>query len=105
MDISLDIAAMVAAIAWPVVAIVVLLRYRGTIQRMVGSRQVESLSIAGFSLQLGEAREMTMQGATPNLLVNLSQPTVAANIAGSGQEALFDQLRDDTPVDYAVIDL
>jgi hypothetical protein len=106
MDISLDIAAFIAAVAWPVVLFVVLWWYHQPIETFLASRPVTSFSIAGvLSLDFGEAKEMAPRGSSPDIVVDLRHPTPAGAVIDAPGPAFAEQLKDNTPADYTVIDL
>src|SRR5215217_6409039 len=60
MNVSLDIAALLAALAWPAVLAFVLLKYRGPIERLLGSDTINvQIPWGGISLQFATVRPMS----------------------------------------------
>ena len=106
MDVSLDIAAFIAAFAWPVVVGLILWGYHESIKTFLTNQPVRSFSIAGvLSMDFGEAKEMAPRGSGPDIMVDLRQPTPAGAVTDAPAPAFADQLKENTPADYAVIDL
>jgi len=108
MNVSFDIAALIAAIVWPAAIVFVLLKYRDLIEKLVNSKRLPTAGIADvLALEFREANEMRTEGpASQDLLTHLRLPRpVSQDIVGRILEALVEQLKDDTPADYVVIDL
>jgi hypothetical protein len=109
MDISLDIAALLAAIVWPLVLLAILFKYRvpvGEFLTNLGKNPVESLEVpwVGISLRFAIAKPM-MSNQDPFAEV-FRQPTPSYEVVSSdARSILAAQLKDDTPAVYAVIDL
>ena len=98
----LDVIARVAALAtWPVVVLVVLLVYRrpmGLFLAGLGAR-VTKLSVFKVQLELAAA-----EVSAPSVVLNELRDTTQAAISDSSM-ALYAQVQDTSPADFAVIDL
>ena len=106
MEVSLDVAALLAAIAWPVVLVMALLRYRGPIETFLTRQPVKSFSVAGIlAMDFGEAKEMAPRWSGQDIMIDLRHPTPSVNVTDSTAMAFVEQLRENAPADYAVIDL
>jgi hypothetical protein len=76
MDVSLDLAALLAALAWPVVLGYGLWRYRKPIETFLTKQPVKSFSVAGvLSMDFGEPKEMAPRSSGQDIVVDLCQPT------------------------------
>jgi hypothetical protein len=107
-SVSLDAAALFAAIAWPAVLLFFLYRYRDPMGQFLGNlsrNPVQSLEVPwiGVSLQFAIAEPMSTQDPFAEVF---RQPSPFYEVVGSDQRNIIAaQLKDDTPAVYAVIDL
>jgi hypothetical protein len=100
-----DFIDLVRAVAWPVVVVTAVLLLRKSLRSFLEGmgQRATKLSIFQFAVELSEVPEFTPAWSGP-YLSDVRQPTPAAEFQ-SGAMALFEQIRDETASDYAVIDL
>ncbi|MCP3955400.1 MAG: hypothetical protein GY697_24745 [Desulfobacterales bacterium] len=107
LKITLDIAATVSAIIWPVVLIIVLYLLRERIpellKELVG--RVTKLDIAGVTLEFAKAKVFTPEFSSAAAGIDLRQHATAMQVNDSTAGTFFNQLRDPTDVDYAIVNL
>jgi hypothetical protein len=86
---------------WPIVTLIVLLAYRRNIAGLIGALggRVTKLSVFKVELELA-----TSESSAPSVVLNQLRDTTQAAVADSAG-ALFTQLQDSTPADFAIIDL
>lgn len=107
MKITLDIAALVGAIMWPVVVLALLLAFREKIPALVEglARRVTKLEFAGVSLELAVAKPFVPEwSGSPNAL-DLRQKATAIQVQDSTARTFLTQLTDEGTGDYAEINL
>jgi hypothetical protein len=108
-SVSLDLAALLAAIAWPAVLLAVPYRYKDPMGQFLSNlsrNPVQSLEapLLGVSLRFAVAEPM-MSNQDPFAEV-FRQPTPSYEVVSSDQRSIIAaQLKDDTPAVYAVINL
>jgi len=106
MEVSLDVAALLAPIVWPVVLVMTLLTYRGPIETFLTKQSVKSFSVAGvLAMDFGEAKEMAPRWSGQDIVVDLCHPAPSVHVTDSTAGAFIKQLRENAPADYAMIDL
>ncbi len=87
-------AALIGAIAWPVVLIIFLLSCQKPIREFLDKQPVRNISVGGvFSAEFGEVKEMTPKWSDQDLPTGLRKPTPSANITDSMATAFLEQLR------------
>jgi len=87
---------------WPLVILILVLAYRKHLPRLLG--RVRSISFAGFSLDLGTIREFTPRWIGPDIQVDLRGRALSTEVNDSTAMGFLEQLKDSSPVEYAVID-
>ena len=107
MTINLDVAAVLAAIVWPIVVVIVLLAYRSTIPGLIGgvAGRVQKFEFAGFSLELAQAKPFTPEWSAAPFAMDLRQRATAVEVSDSTAGTFLAQLSDETSGDYAEINL
>ena len=105
-QIAVDLAGLLTACIWPSVLLLGLLYYRdplvGFVEKLAG--RVTGVSLAGFSLEIARVQEMTPRWTGPGV-VDLRKAGQAQDVNDSTLATFMEQLRDATPMDYAVVDL
>ncbi len=106
MEITLDIAATIAAVAWPIVVATVLLAYRRRIPALVEglASRVRKLEFGGLSLELAKAKPFTPAWASETEL-DLRHTATALEVSDTSVGTFLKQLKEGGNADYAVIDL
>jgi hypothetical protein len=101
---TLDIAALVNALAWPVVIAALLWVFRDRLVEVAKALapRLKSLSVGAVSIQFAEARAMSLQTAGA---VDLRHAGRSGDVNDSTLRSFYDQIRDPAPLDYAVVDL
>src|SRR5215203_3828331 len=96
---------LVGVVAWPVVVVTAVFLLREPLSSFLEGmgQRATKLSVFEFAVELAEVPEFTPAWSGPNLS-DVRQPSPAAEFQ-SGAMALFEQIRDETASDYAVIDL
>jgi hypothetical protein len=105
--ITLDIAATLSAILWPVVVVVVLYLLREefpALLKELGGR-VTKLDIAGITLEFAKAKPFAPEYASPTAGIDLRQRASAMQVNDSTAGTFISQLRDPIAADYAIVDL
>jgi hypothetical protein len=115
MKIVLDIAALISAIAWPLVVVVVLLTYGKAIPELIGAigRGIKKVEFAGVSIELAMATPAASQwqGVPKSLDLRRSATSVEfpdptdTNLTDSSALAFVAQLTEGGTGDYAEVDL
>lgn len=104
---TLDVAATIRAVLWPLVVLAVLLIYRHKLSSLLGGilTHVRKLEIAGVSLELAEVQELSTQWLVMGGNLDLRSSSTGLEMFESSGTNIFQQL--DQPIigDYAVIDL
>ncbi len=101
---TLDIAALVSALIWPLVLVIVIWIFRGRlveVARLIAPR-LKSLSVGGFSIDFAEAQRLPLQMSGA---VDLRHAGQSADINDSTLRSFYDQIRDPSQIDYAAVDL
>jgi hypothetical protein len=104
--VTLNVADLVSAIAWPAVIIAVIFVLRNPLQRLASriGASAQSLSIgpSGFSVEFGAAvRDVPTQSST--VLGDLR--TATPQLADSGSDTMFAQLASEAPAPHLLVDL
>jgi hypothetical protein len=98
---------LVRVVAWPVVVVMAVLLLRKPLSSFLEGmgQRATKLSVFQFAVELSEVPQVTPDWSGPGpFLLDVRQPTPAAQFQ-SGTMALFQQIRDESASDYAVIDL
>ncbi len=106
METTLDIAGLAKAVLWPIVLLVVLVHYRTTLADLalkIGQR-IQSIKIGDFSLELAEAKELRTPGWSGGA-VDLRRAGQPNDVNDSTQRAFYEQFKDPSRLDFAVIDI
>jgi hypothetical protein len=101
---TLDIAALVSAIVWPLLLVIAVLMFGDRLVEAVKSLapRVKSISIGAFSFELAAAQPLALQmtGA-----VDLRHAGQSGDVNDSTLRSFYEQIADPTRLDYAVVDL
>ena len=92
-------------ICWPLVVVVALVVFHKPLSRFLEQlgRRATKLSVFQFAVELSTVPEFSPAWSGP-FLQDVRQPSPADEFSSSAM-ALFEQIRDDTAFDYAVVDL
>ena len=107
-EVKIDVSALIAAIVWPAVLLILALTYRDSIRSLFQAavRRGFRLSLpGGWSVDLAGAKEKEIGWVSGRMEVDLRRPVASAAITDSTRAEFAGQLRDRTPADYARIDL
>jgi len=101
---TLDIVALVSALIWPLVIAALLWGFRDRLVDAVKALgpHVRSVSFGVVSFQFAEARAMSLQVAGA---VDLRHAGNSGDVNDSTLRTFYNQIRDPSPLDYAVVDL
>jgi hypothetical protein len=104
-NVILDIAALLSAIIWPVVLLVIALTYRKEIPGLVKgiAGRLSKLEFAGVSIELAKAKEFVPDWSAGAL--DLRQKATAIEVNDSTAKTFLEQLRQKGDGDYAVVNL
>jgi hypothetical protein len=107
MNITLDIAAALSAVIWPVIVLAILLAYRSKIPMLVEglASRVKKLEFAGVSLELALATPFVPEWSDAPTALDLRHKATAIQVQDSTARAFLAQLTDDGTGDYAEINL
>src|SRR4051812_34713380 len=107
MEIKFDIAATIAAIAWPVVLIVAFLTLRDRIPTLVEgvARRVKKLEVAGVSIELAIAKPFEPSWSEAPAGLDLRHTATAVQVNDSTAATFVSQLTDGGSADYAEVNL
>jgi hypothetical protein len=107
MTINLDIAAILSAIFWPVVALTILLAYRQRIPAWVEgvASRVTKLEFAGVSLELAVAKPFIPEWSGAPGAPDLQHRATAIQVNDSTARTFLTQLTEEGTADYAQVDL
>jgi len=101
---TLDIAALITGLAWPIVMCALAWWYREPLSKFIAEvpRSVKSFKAAGFEVQLAEARSAppVTEGA-----VDLRHAGIPSDVNDSTLASFYKQVQDSTRTDYVVVDL
>lgn len=101
---TLDIAALVTAIVWPLLILIALLLFRGRLVEAAKwlAPRVRSVSLGAFSLEVAAAQPLPLQmtGA-----VDLRHAGQSGDVNDSTLRSFYEQISDPSRLDYAVVDL
>jgi hypothetical protein len=107
-DTSLDIAALVGAIAWPLVVVVLAVVFRGALGEVFGTARQRGFKLGlpgGVSFELPGATEAQVSWVSGREHIDLRRPVSSGTIMDSTQKEFSAQLLDRTPAQYAIVDL
>lgn len=107
MTVTLDVAAVLAAVLWPVVLMIVFLMYRREIPKLTKAvlGRVTKLAFAGIEVQLAEVKTMAPIWGGPSSRVDLRHQARSIEINDSYVATFLTQLRDAPQSEVAEIDL
>jgi len=107
MNITLDIAAALSALIWPVIVLVILLAYRSRIPTLVEglASRVKKLEFAGVSLELALAKPFVPEWSGAPTALDLRHKATAIQVQDSTARTFLTQLTDEGTGDYAEINL
>ena len=105
--ITLDVAATVGAIVWPLVVIVVLFLLRERLPALLKelAGRVTKLDIGGLTLEFAKAKAFSPEYTSATAGIDLRQRASAMQVNDSTAGTFIDQLRDPAAADYAIVDL
>jgi hypothetical protein len=105
MTTTLDIAALVAAVAMPAVLLIALAWFREPLAAALRElpKRIESISFAGISVKLAEAKEGALVG--PAARVDLRNAGTPQDVIDATAHSFYEQVSDPARIDYAVVDL
>lgn len=106
MRVSLDVGAVVAALAWPIAVVVLGLVYRSKLEAGLGllATRIRSLSVGGVSLELTDVTSDAF-APTGGSAVDLRHAGKSEDINDSTLRSFYTQLDSRDPIPYAVVDL
>jgi hypothetical protein len=107
-DTSLDIAALVGAIVWPLVVVVLAVVFRGALGEVFGTARQRGFKLGlpgGVSFELPGATEAHVSWVSGREQIDLRRPVSSHTIIDSTQKEFSAQLLDRTPAQYAIVDL
>lgn len=107
MDITLDIAATLSALLWPLVVLAILLAYRSRIPSLVEglASRIRKVEVPGFSLELAQATPFVPQWSAAPMALDLRHKASAVQINDSTAGTFLAQLATERSGDYAEINL
>jgi hypothetical protein len=107
LKITLDIAATLSAIVWPIVVVVILYLFRERIPALLKelASRVTKLDIAGVTLEFAKAKAFVPSFASATADIDLRQRASAMQVSDSTAGTFLSQLRDPTSADYAIVNL
>lgn len=107
LQITLDIAATVSAILWPIAVVILLYLLREKIPALLKelAGRVTKLDIGGVTLEFAKAKafEPVFSGATAD--IDLRKGATPMQVADSTGGTFISQLRDSTDAEYAIVNL
>lgn len=106
MEVTLDLAALVSALAWPAAIVFIVWRYREPLSGFLREvpRRVRSISAAGVSIELAEAQPRALL-ALQDLKVDLRHAGTSSDVNDSTLRSFYAQIEDPGRIDHAVVDL
>ena len=107
MNITLDIAAALSAVIWPLIVLAILLNYRSKIPTLVEALagRVKKLEFAGVSLELALAKPFVLEWSGAPTALDLRHKATAIQVQDSTARTFLTQLTDEATGDYAEINL
>lgn len=107
MNITLDIAALLGAIMWPVAVLVLVLAFRKSLPSLAEqlAGRVTKLGFAGISLELAEAKPFVPQWSGASAALDLRSKATAMEINDSTHRMFVEQLRVPSGADFAEVNL
>jgi hypothetical protein len=105
MTTTLDIAALVAAVALPAVLLIAVILFRDPLAAVLKEipTRLESVSFAGVTVRFPKAKGGALVG--PGGMVDLAKAGTAQDITDTTQEAFYEHIKDSARFDYAIVDL
>jgi hypothetical protein len=106
MEVTLDLAALVSALAWPAVIGFVVWRYREPLSEFLreAPRRVRSISAAGVSIELAETEPRALL-SLQDVKVDLRRAGTSGDVNDSTLRSFYAQIEDPSRIDHAVVDL
>src|ERR671919_1436670 len=106
MEVTLDLAALVSALAWPAVIGFVVWRYREPLSEFLreAPRRVRSISAAGVSIELAETEPRALL-SLQDVKVDLRRAGTSGDVNDSTLRSFYAQIEDSSRIDHAVVDL
>ena len=107
LSVTLEIAALLSAFIWPVVLLVVFLKYHKHIPSFVKGivGRLSKFEIAGFSFELAKAKEFAPEWSEAKGALDLRQKAEAGQVTDSYMMTFRDQLMEEGSWDYAEVNL
>jgi hypothetical protein len=104
---TLDVAATISAVLWPLVALIVLLVYRHKLSDLIAGilSRVKKLEFAGVTLEWAEVKELSTEWLVPGGELDLRSSSAGLEVFESSGTNILTQLDQPFAGDYAVIDL
>src|SRR5262245_7082883 len=104
MTTTLDIAAALSAVIWPIVALVILLAFRARIPTLIEglANRITKLEVAGIAVELTVAKPYVPQWSGT---LDLRNKAAAMQISDSTARLFLSQLTDEGSADYAEVNL
>src|SRR6266581_3381035 len=107
MTTTLDIAALVNAVAWPILLVVILLVYREAIPDIAKSlaSRVSKLEFAGISIELAIAKPFVPDWSGSPTALDLRHKATSIQVTDSTAGTFLSQLAEEGTADYALVNL
>jgi hypothetical protein len=107
MSTTLDVAAALSAIIWPIVVIIILLGYRNKIPMWVEgiANRITKLGFGGFSLELAVAEAFAPEWSGSAGALDLRHTAMAFQVNDSTARTFMTQLTEESTADYAIVNL
>src|SRR5438105_14423343 len=104
-DIRIDVAALVGAILWPAILLLVVWWLRDPLSAFFRElpRRLKSFSAAGVSFELSDATPTSLSSL--QVSVDLRHAGTANDVNDSTLASFYRQIEDPARIDYAVVDL
>jgi hypothetical protein len=106
-NVTLDLAALIAALVWPVVVVFALSKYRQPITDLSNAalQRGFNVGLGGFSLEIPGVHELMPRWSGKDMEIDLRRPIPSAEVTDSTAQAFITQLEEGGPADYAALDL
>lgn len=107
-DHPLDVSALVGAIVWPLVLVILVVIYHAPIVAALGTARERGFKLGlpgGWSFELPGATEARVNWVSGRMGTDLRRPVSYTTITDSTRAEFSAQLRDRTPAQYALVDL
>ena len=105
LSVTLDIAATLSALIWPIVVIVVLFMLRNQLPALIRhlAARVTKIDLAGITLEFAKAKALETVFAGPGVAFDLRHRATAMQVNDSTAATFLSQLRDPATGDYAIV--